>query len=88
LGHFRHEIGHYYWDRLIENTRRLSEFRELFGDDSANYQAALDRHYQYGPPRNWENDFISAYASTHPWEDWAESWAHVMHMIDALETAE
>jgi hypothetical protein len=88
LGHFRHEIGHYYWDRLIENTRRLTEFRELFGDDSANYQAALDRHYQSGPPANWENDFISAYASTHPWEDWAESWAHVMHMIDALETAE
>jgi len=88
LGHFRHEIGHYYWDRLIENTRRVSEFRELFGDDRANYQAALDRHYQNGPPRNWENDFISAYASSHPWEDWAESWAHVMHMIDALETAE
>jgi hypothetical protein len=88
LGHFRHEIGHYYWDRLIEGAPRHREFRQLFGDESANYQAALDRHYQNGPPANWANDFISAYASTHPWEDWAESWAHVLHMIDALETAE
>ncbi len=88
LGHFRHEIGHYYWDRLIENTPRQSEFRELFGDESADYQAALDIHYRDGPPPNWENDYVSAYASTHPWEDWAESWAHVLHMIDALETAE
>ncbi len=88
LGHFRHEIGHYYWDRLVENAPRLDEFRQLFGDENADYQAALDRHYQNGPPANWANDFISAYASTHPWEDWAESWAHVLHMIDALETAE
>lgn len=88
LGHFRHEIGHYYWDRLIEDSPRHGEFRELFGDESTDYQAALDRHYQNGPPPNWEEDFISAYATTHPWEDWAESWAHVLHMIDALETAE
>jgi hypothetical protein len=88
LGHFRHEIGHYYWDRLILDKPRQNEFRQLFGDERADYQTALDRHYQSGPPLNWENDFISAYASTHPWEDWAEVWAHVMHMIDALETAE
>ncbi len=88
LGHFRHEIGHYYWDRLILDGPRQSEFRELFGDESTDYQAALDAHYQNGPPPNWENEFVSAYASTHPWEDWAESWAHVLHMIDALETAE
>jgi hypothetical protein len=88
LGHFRHEIGHYYWDRLIEGSPRHREFQQLFGDETADYQTALDQHYQNGPPPNWENDFISAYASTHPWEDWAESWAHVLHMIDALETAE
>jgi len=87
LGHFRHEIGHYYWDRLILNSPRQNEFRQLFGDESADYQTALDQHYQNGPPPHWENDFISAYASTHPWEDWAETWAHVLHMIDALETA-
>ena len=88
LGHFRHEIGHYYWDRLILNSPRQNEFRQLFGDERGDYQAALDQHYRNGPPATWENDFISAYASTHPWEDWAESWAHVLHMIDALETAE
>ncbi|HTV80936.1 MAG TPA: putative zinc-binding peptidase [Steroidobacteraceae bacterium] len=87
LGHFRHESGHYYWDQLVLGTPRLEEFRALFGDERASYQQALDRHYREGPPANWENDFVSAYASTHPWEDWAESWAHVLHMIDALETA-
>ncbi len=87
LGHFRHEMGHYYWDQLVLNASRLGEFRELFGDERADYRSALDRHYRNGPPANWESAFISAYASTHPWEDWAESWAHVLHMIDALETA-
>ncbi len=87
LGHFRHEIGHYYWDRLIQSTERLAAFRELFGDEQADYQAALKVHYDEGAPPDWANNFISAYASTHPWEDWAESWAHVMHMVDALETA-
>jgi hypothetical protein len=87
LGHFRHEIGHYYWDRLIQNSASLEAFREKFGDERADYQAALNRHYEQGPPEHWEREFISAYATTHPWEDWAESWAHSLHMIDALETA-
>jgi hypothetical protein len=87
LGHFRHEIGHYYWERLIQGSPRLASFRHLFGDERADYQQALRTHYQYGPPATWENNFISAYAASHPWEDWAESWAHFMHMTDALETA-
>jgi hypothetical protein len=87
LGHFRHEIGHYYWDRLIEGTEQLQPFRDLFGDERADYQVALKIHYDQGAPANWPDNFISAYASTHPWEDWAESWAHVMHMVDALDTA-
>jgi hypothetical protein len=87
LGHFRHEIGHYYWDRLIQNSSQLDEFRKLFGDERRDYQQALELHYQQGAPANWEDHYISAYATTHPWEDWAESWAHVMHMVDALETA-
>ena len=87
LGHFRHEIGHYYWDRLIAESDRLEEFRRLFGDERTDYQAALKQHYDQGPPANWADNFISAYATTHPWEDWAESWAHVMHMVDALDTA-
>src|SRR5580700_4110322 len=87
LGHFRHESGHYFWDRLILNGPRLEAFRSLFGDERADYRQALDRHYSEGPPAQWEQSFISAYATTHPWEDWAESWAHYLHMVDALETA-
>jgi hypothetical protein len=87
LGHFRHEIGHYYWNRLIANSSRLKRFRELFGDERADYQAALRIHYENGPPANWQERYISSYATTHPWEDWAESWAHYMHMIDVLELA-
>jgi hypothetical protein len=87
LGHFRHEIGHYYWDRLIMGQSRLEAFRALFGDERVDYQQALGHHYEQGPPANWEEHFISAYATTHPWEDWAESWAHYMHMVDMLDTA-
>jgi hypothetical protein len=87
LGHFRHEIGHYYWDRLIQSSARLAPFRVLFGDERADYGEALKHHYQNGPPSHWENNFISAYATMHPWEDWAETWAHFLHMTDALETA-
>jgi hypothetical protein len=87
LGHCRHEIGHYYWDLLVQGGPRLEAFRAMFGDERADYAAALKQHYEQGPPAQWEEHFISAYASTHPWEDWAESWAHYMHMTDALETA-
>jgi hypothetical protein len=87
LGHFRHEIGHYYWDLLIRDNERLLAFRELFGDERADYAQALKRHYQQGAPTDWEQSFISSYATSHPWEDWAETWAHFLHMTDALETA-
>jgi len=87
LGHFRHEIGHYYWNLLILHGDRLEGFRKLFGDERRNYQKALKTHYAQGPPANWQNHFISAYSTMHPWEDWAESWAHYLHMRDTLETA-
>ncbi|MES2792578.1 MAG: putative zinc-binding peptidase [Planctomycetota bacterium] len=87
LGHFRHEIGHYYWDRLIPDSDRLPAFRELFGDESQDYGQALNRHYEQGPPADYQQRFVSAYASAHPWEDWAETWAHYLHMSDALQTA-
>jgi hypothetical protein len=87
LGHFRHEIGHYYWDQLVAPGPRLEAFRTLFGDERGSYSSALERHYAEGPPADWAERYISAYASMHPWEDWAETWAHVMHMVDALETA-
>lgn len=87
LGHFRHESGHYYWDRLIRDSKWLDGFRKLFGDEREDYAAALKRHYEQGPRPDWQQQFVSAYASVHPWEDWAESWAHYLHMTDALETA-
>jgi len=86
LGHFRHEIGHYFWDRLIAGTAWIDEFRQLFGDEREDYAQALQRHYAT-PVMDWPTQFISAYASAHPWEDWAECWAHYMHMQDGLETA-
>jgi hypothetical protein len=87
VGHFRHESGHYYWDRLIRGTDRLDRFRELFGDERADYGVALERHHAVGPPADWPARFVSAYATAHPWEDWAETWAHYLHITDTLETA-
>jgi len=87
LGHFRHEIGHYYWDRLIANTPHLEEFRRIFGDERQDYASALHNYYANGARADWSEHFISAYASSHPWEDFAETWAHYFHMIDTLETA-
>ncbi|WP_186082763.1 zinc-binding metallopeptidase family protein [Burkholderia gladioli] len=87
VGHFRHEIGHYYFDRLIVGSDWQEAFRERFGDERADYQAALDAHYQNGAPAGWEDSYISEYASMHPWEDWAETWAHYLHMVDTLDTA-
>lgn len=89
LGHFRHELGHYYWDRLVApEPARLQAFRERFGDEREDYQAALARHYRDGAAPGWQERCISAYAAVHPWEDWAECWAHYLHMIDTLETAQ
>lgn len=86
LGHFRHESGHYYWDRLVKDTTWIDEYRDLFGDERADYAQALQQHYA-NPLLDWQLSFISAYASAHPWEDWAECWAHYLHMVDGLDTA-
>ena len=87
LGHLRHEVGHYYWDRLVAGTAWLDGFHQLFGDESMDYLGALRRNYEEGPPTDWPLHFVSAYASTHPWEDWAECWAHYLHMRDTVDTA-
>lgn len=88
LGHFRHESGHYFWDRLVgDDENRLAEFRALFGDEREDYAASLQRHYREGAPAFWQNEFVSVYATTHPWEDFAETWAHYLHIVDTLETA-
>jgi hypothetical protein len=88
LGHFRHESGHYFWDRLVATEQGwLDAFRELFGDDRLDYDEALKKHYNEGAPPGWGEEYISVYATTHPWEDFAETWAHYLHIVDTLETA-
>jgi hypothetical protein len=88
LGHFRHEIGHYYFYRLVcPSQAYLQRFRELFGDPDADYQAALDGHYKEGAPPRWEDTYVSSYATMHPAEDWAETFAHYLHIRDTLDTA-
>ena len=87
LGHLRHECGHYYWQRLVDGSPWHEAFRTVFGDERQDYSAALKRHYENGPPADWSRGHVSAYASCHPWEDWAETWAHYLHMVDVLDTA-
>ena len=88
LGHLRHESGHFYWERLVQQGGRLDAFRALFGDERRDYAAALSAHYADGPPPDWQEQHVSAYATAHPWEDWAETWAHYLQIVDGLETCE
>jgi hypothetical protein len=88
LGHFRHEIGHYYYFRLVDPVPdHKTTFQRLFGDPDADYQNALDRHYSSGPPADWEENYVSSYATMHAAEDWAETFAHYLHIRDTLDTA-
>lgn len=88
IGHFRHEVGHFYWQRIVaEDEALLTSFRSLFGDERRSYSEALATHYTTGPSKDWRDSFISEYAASHPWEDWAETWAHYLHIINAMETA-
>jgi hypothetical protein len=87
LGHFRHEIGHHYWDLLIANTGYLEPCRRHFGDETVDYEEALKAHYARAPMIGWQDSYVSAYATSHPWEDFAETWAHYLHIIDTLEMA-
>ena len=87
LGHFRHEVGHYFWDILIRDGGRLEACRAVFGDDTQDYATALSEHYKNGAPPDWQAHYVSQYATTHAWEDWAETWAHYLHIIDTLEMA-
>lgn len=92
LGHCRHESGHYVWERVFSrldasHPLRLA-FVEIFGDPALDYAFALQRHYAQGPPQGWQQRHISAYASAHPWEDWAETWAHYLQILDSFETCQ
>jgi hypothetical protein len=87
LGHLRHEIGHYYWPWLVERAGHGDAFRARFGDERLDYGEALKRHYADGPPADWPDRYVSSYATMHPWEDWAETFAHYLHIRDTLQTA-
>jgi hypothetical protein len=87
VGHFRHEVAHYYWDKLIGGQSVIDGFRACFGDERRDYSEALKAYYTNGPQPEWPQSFVSAYASAHPWEDFAETWAHYFHMVGGLETA-
>ena len=86
LGHMRHEAGHYYWDLLVEDGGLVGASRAVFGDESESYAEALTRYYEHGPKPGWEDAHVSAYATMHPWEDFAETWTHYLHMVDTLDT--
>jgi hypothetical protein len=88
IGHFRHEVGHYFWDQLVAPSKRnLKDFRAIFGDETMDYGEALSQYYENGASAEWQEHHISEYATAHPWEDWAESWAHYLHIMDMTETA-
>ncbi|MGR9237845.1 zinc-binding metallopeptidase family protein [Rhizobium leguminosarum] len=87
LGHFRHEAGHFIWNKLVRDRGGLADFRAVFGDERQDYATALQNHYAGGAPLGWPDNFISAYAASHPWEDFAECFAHYLHIVDTLETA-
>ncbi len=87
LGHLRHEVRHYFESVLVRGEERMDACRELFGDESKDYQAEIDRHYSEGPPEDWQESYISTYATMHPFEDFAETFAHWMHLSDTVETA-
>ena len=87
LGHFWHETGHYYRGHLVRETKFLEPYRELFGNEQNDYTQALNQYYKLDAPANWQQRHISAYVTAHPWENWAETWAHFLYIQDALEVA-
>jgi hypothetical protein len=87
LGHLRHELGHYFQPRVVTGDAAWADCRALFGDEREDYGEALERHHEQGAPADWAQRHVSAYATMHPWEDWAETFAHYLHIRDTLETA-
>lgn len=86
IGHFRHELAHYLFERLAACADFVPRYRELFGDETWDYGQALDRYYQAGPPSDWQNYHVTPYAAAHPHEDWAESASHILHVTDIVDS--
>ncbi|MFP5486675.1 MAG: putative zinc-binding metallopeptidase, partial [Acidimicrobiia bacterium] len=87
IGHLRHEIGHFYWDRLVGQSDDLKHFRRLFGDERVDYAESVDRYYAHAGAAWDRTRFVTGYAAAHPLEDWAETFAHYLHILDAVDTA-
>lgn len=82
LGFQEHETA----KRICAELNFLNEFREMFGDERADYGEALKHHYNEGPPEDWRTRFVSTYASAHPHEDWAETVSHLLHLTDITDS--
>ncbi|SFE56280.1 zinc-binding metallopeptidase family protein [Roseivivax sediminis] len=85
LGHMRHETAHFLQLRLLSSPGFPEAFRKLFGDERADYGAALKAHY--ADPKPAGDDHVTSYATAHPHEDWAETLAHLLHLVDLLDSA-
>ena len=86
LGHMRHEVGHYYWMTLVEGKRE-DECMAVFGDHrELPYADALKLYYENGPAADWQSQYVRAYATAHPWEDFAETWGFYLDMLEVLST--
>ncbi len=86
VGHMRHEMAHFLFLRLSEDQQFLNDFRALFGDERADYGVALEKHYKAPAPT--AETHITSYATAHPHEDWAETTAHLLHLVDLLDSAQ
>ena len=89
LGHMRHEVGHYYWERLIARHAACSApFRASVRRRARRLRRGAAGALPERPARPTGSRGSSAPTRrAHPWEDWAETWAHYLHMVDTLETA-
>ncbi|MTH78159.1 zinc-binding metallopeptidase family protein [Paracoccus aestuariivivens] len=84
VGHMRHEIAHFLFERLAVLPGFLDQFRTMFGDERADYAQAITEHY--ANPKDKGATHISKYATMHPHEDWAETSAHILHLVDMTDS--
>jgi hypothetical protein len=88
IGHMRHEYGHFLDLCCIQGDLLRAKYVELFGDPATvDYAEAKTRYYAQGPTGNWPESYVSAYASMHPWEDFAETVNVYLDLMALAETA-
>ena len=88
LGHMRHESGHYYWDADHRRHAGAGRVPHRCSETSAPITPhRLRRTTRRAPQPTGRNASSARMRRSHPWEDWAETWAQYLHMVDTLETA-